>query len=133
MVGIVTGFAIHPDRVRLPRLPQGEHQLDELLGHLVPQVVLRQLLQAEVLRVPVLARRHDVPADPAAGEVVQRGHHARQHERRVERGARGRDHPEVLGESGQQRNQRQRVEFRRIPGVFQLQLGGSGEDVRHRQ
>ena len=92
VVGVGAGGAVHHHRIGVPRVEKLADQIDVLVRHLVALFARRQLVQAEVLRRDVLAGGDDVPAEAAAGDVVQRRAQPRQHERRIgQRGHRGDD------------------------------------------
>jgi hypothetical protein len=72
-----TLFLVGDDRVGIPAVPQPRDDLDELLG---PRVAIRGVgmcREPEVAGRPGVPGGHDVPAGPAAGQVVDGGQPAR--------------------------------------------------------
>ena len=72
VVGVGVGLAVHHDGVGLPGVPQLVDDVEVLLGHVVALVVLGQAVEPEVLCGPVLGGGHDVPAEPALRDRVDR-------------------------------------------------------------
>ena len=105
-VGVAPRSPCRPGRVVLPAVPELGDDVEELVGPVVPLGVRR----ASSSRLKLRARRRgrggdDVPAGPAAADVVERGEPAGQVERLVVgRGRRG-DQSDVLGHRGDRRQQ----------------------------
>ena len=78
------------------------------------------LLQAEVLRRPVVMRGDQVDAGPAPRQMVQRGREPGAEIRRVKRRGHGGDDAEPLRRLAEQRDQRHRVGLRNGDGVPQI-------------
>ena len=103
------------------------HDVDELLGDLVAEVVLHVLFAAEVERG--LARRagHHVPGGPALGDVVDRGEGAGHVVGLAEAGRDGGTQPDVRGRGAQHRDERGRLEAaqegRMVPGIHDQAVG----------
>jgi hypothetical protein len=119
-VGVDARGPVHDDRVPLPALlPEVRRDLQELVGALVALVVRGHVVHAVCLRGGLLAGRDDVPADSAAGEVIEAVELAREPEGVDERGRDGGDDPDVLrrirepGREGQRVEPRHRIVERR--------------------
>ncbi len=107
--------------VRIPgALPVLVDQVEEVLGHLVA-VVVRDQVHAEGLDRGVGgAGGHDVPAEPAAGQLVQGGQSAGERVRRLHQHRAGHHQAQVGGAGQQRRGDHERVQ----PGQVQGLLGG---------
>ena len=74
--------AVATQRVLLPTaLPKAVLDVHELFGDVVAGVMGDLLARARALGAAVEIAGHDVPADPAIGHVVERGHPARERQR----------------------------------------------------
>lgn len=92
---------LYDSRVGPGALPELIRQLHVLVGARIPLVMGNLLVEAVRLGGAVEERGHDVPADAAAGEVVERRELARQGvRRRLVRGRRGDAEGERLGDGG---------------------------------
>jgi hypothetical protein len=67
------GGVIPGEGVRVPAVPQARGHLQVLLSAGVAPIVVGQRGKAEVVRRAFQGTRHDVPADPAAGDLVEGG------------------------------------------------------------
>ena len=65
------------DRAVLPGIPQAGHDIDEFGGPLIARVVLDMRLEAEILRLVLIERGHEIPAGAAVADEVDRGEPAR--------------------------------------------------------
>lgn len=72
---------------------------------------------------------HDVPADPAVGQMVQRGHPPGERIRMLEPGTRGDSEPEILGHQCHRRHQQHRVADRDLRGLADRRLVAGAVDV----
>ena len=133
VVGIGAGRAVHHHRVGVPRVEQFADQIDVFVGHLVALFARRQLVEAEILRRGVLARGDDVPAEPPAGDVVQRRAEPRQHERRIGQRGHRRDDAQPRGRRRDQRGERRRIVLRHLQRVLQRGLGAVAIGLGHHQ
>jgi hypothetical protein len=123
-------LAIGDDRVRLPRVPELPHHLNELVGHLVSSVMVEMLVQAEVLRGTGTRRGHQIAAHPAVGQVIERRDQPGQQERRIERGRHGRYDAQTRGGLRQQRNERHRVVLGSSERVLEVEVGRPAVVIR---
>src|SRR5579863_9640199 len=118
------GLDVGGEGVVLVGVPEPARDLDELLGPPVPGGVVEVLVQAEVLRDLRVEAGDNVPAGPAAADVVQRGDAPGQVERGVVGRARRSDQADVLRVRRNGRQQRQRLQpvqvVRRVIGVDEL-------------
>jgi hypothetical protein len=112
------------DRVVVPcRVPQGVGHVEELVAAVVAHVVGQLFGQPVVDRGAADVGRHDVPADPPVGEVIERRELACQRHWVVV-GDRGRDHePEPLGDGRQHGDQIGGVEPREPAGTQRVRSG----------
>ncbi len=98
------------DGTVFPAVPQPLHDVDELLGDLVAEVVLHVLFAAEVQRGLAGRAGHDVPGGAALAQVVNRGegpgHVIGLAEARRDGGAQA----NALGGGSQRRDERRRLE-----------------------
>jgi len=109
-VEIEAGLRVGDDRLRIPAVPQLEHDLDELLRDPVARVVLGVRPRAEVRRGGRDHRGDDVPTGPAVADVIERRELAGDRVRVVVGGRGGADQPDPLRAAGQAREQRHGVE-----------------------
>jgi hypothetical protein len=95
-----------------------------------------------VLALPALAHPlggaveiagHDVPADPALGEMIERRHAARERKRRLIGERDGDAEAEMLGRRRHGRNQQERIIHRRLCRMAQRRFRSAGENVVHTQ
>ena len=119
VVGVDARRLVADLRAVLPAVPEPDGHVDELRRPPVALPVSRIVVEPEVLRGVPPGRGHDVPAGPAAADVVQRGEPAGQVVRLVVRGRRGSDEPDPAGHPGQRGEQHGRLEraARPVPGV----------------
>ena len=96
-VGEQRRLAVEHQRVVVPAVPEAGRRLEELVGAVVARVVGQVLLEAEVLCLAVVHRRHHVPRGAAAREVVERGERPGDVERRVIGRRVGGPEPDVPG------------------------------------
>jgi len=110
---------------RVPAVPEPGDDFDELLGPRVPVLVGGVGGQPEVARRPGVPGGHDVPAGPAAGQVVDGGEPAGQVVGGTVGGGCGGDEPDPGGGAGQRGQDLQRVEtdLREVPGPEDGQAG----------
>ena len=101
------------------RVPQAGHHFVEFASARIAFVMLHVLFQPEIERGVGIGGGDDVPARPAAADVIERREAAGDHVRRLEGRGGGGDQPEMFGRDGERRQQRQRVE--RGDGVAALQ------------
>ncbi len=110
--------------VVLVGVPQAAGDLDELQGAAVAGGVVEVFVEPEVLRGAGVEAGHDVPAGPAAADVVERGEAAGEVEGRVvgrTGGAHQADVPGVGGHGGEEGEGFEAVEVvRRVGGVDEL-------------
>ena len=69
-VEVGPGGLVRHDRAVLPAVPEALHDVDELLGDLVAQIVLHVGFAAEIEGGLAGRARHHVPGRPALGDVV---------------------------------------------------------------
>jgi hypothetical protein len=109
-VGEVAGLLVEQPRAVGPTVPELPHDFDELGRACIAVLVRGPLVEVEVVRLVLAGRRDDVPARSPVADVVERGELARQLERLVIRGGRGRDQSDAFGEHRDRRQQRHRLE-----------------------
>ena len=124
-VRVAAGGLVTDLRAVLPAVPQRHGHVDELGRALVALPVAGDLVEAEVLRGRLGGGGDDVPARPAAADVIERGEPAGQVERVVVGRGRGGDQPDVAGHPGQRGEQQGRLEraARAVRGVAPQRRG----------
>ena len=70
-VGEAAAFLVDDQRVVRPGVPVAEDDLDELVGAIVPEVVVDRAVAAHVGGFDVIERRDDVPGAAALGHQVE--------------------------------------------------------------
>ena len=100
-------------------IPQPGDHVVELARALVAFGVLHVIVEPEIQRRVRIGGGDDVPAGAPAADVVERGEAAGDMIGLVEGGRAGRDQPDMFGDAGQRRQQRERLE--RGDGVAALQ------------
>ncbi len=103
-------FLVIDERVVLPAVPKTLRHVQVFGRQAVADVVGEMLLLAEVRGRAFEPRRHHVPAHPAAGYVIQRGELAGHVEGLRVGDAQRRHQPDALGDRGQGREDRDRLE-----------------------
>ena len=121
------------DGVVLPGVPMAEHDLHELVGAVVAQVVTDHLVAAHVLRFAVIERGDDVPGRAAVRHQIERGEHARHMERLVVAGRIGRAETEPLGRHAHHGEHGDGVELHAADAVRDGVAVIAPVHVRHRQ
>ncbi|GAA0544539.1 hypothetical protein GCM10010390_53340 [Streptomyces mordarskii] len=121
-VGVAAGGPVRDDSLGLPAVPQGLGDLQELVGAGVALGVAGAVVEAEVGGLDGPGRGDDVPAGPAAADVVDGREPAGEVVRLVVRRRHGRDEADPAGRLGQRGEQRQRLELARRP-----ELAGTDE------
>ncbi len=113
----IVGIEIEPglaigmiEGVVLPAVPEGTRHIDELGGALVALGMARRLIDPEAARRAIGERGDDIPADPPAADMVERGETAGERIGMVEIGVHRRDDSDPLGDRGERRRKRQRLE-----------------------
>jgi hypothetical protein len=120
VVGIDAGRVVHHHGIRVPRIEELADQINIFVCHLVALLARWQPVHTEILRRRILARRDDVPAKVAAGDVVERRAETRQHEGRIRQRRQGGDDAEPRGSRADQGGERRRV----VLGNLQRMLQG---------
>jgi hypothetical protein len=115
--------------VRPTVLPQAVAQAAVLVGHRVALVVLRQTGQTEAARGAVEIRGHDVPRDPATGQVVERADEAREDVGVVLQHRTGETEAEVFGHRGHRRDQEHRIVDRDLRRRSHRRVAAAAVDV----
>jgi hypothetical protein len=107
-------LAVEHERIALDAVPEQARHLQVLLRAPVALVMIHQLVEAPIRRLALVGRRHRVPGDAAAGQVVERVEHPRD----VERMMIGRRHRQREADAG--RGARQQRDHRRhvVPRPF---------------
>ena len=132
-VGEQAGRLVLDDGVVLPGVPMAEHDLHELVGAVVAQVVRDHLVAAHVLGLAVVERGDDVPGGAPLGHQVERGEHAGDVERLVVAGRIGGAEPEPLGRHAHHREHGDGVELHAADAVPNGVRMVAPVHVRHRQ
>jgi hypothetical protein len=89
--------------------------IHDLIGMIVAGASIHQLVHAEVLRLPRIRRRDDIPSRPPAADVIQRGKHASDVKWMIERRGKCAGQADVLGFSRHRRQQQHWVEEPHLP------------------
>src|SRR5262245_41788245 len=73
-VGMVetTLLLVEHERVVVPGIPEAAHHLDELAGATVAHRLRQMVLAAEILRLRVVGRGHEIPARASAADQIER-------------------------------------------------------------
>jgi hypothetical protein len=108
--------AVHDHGVLVPAVPQLAADLHEFVGAVVT-IVGRPHLLAEIGRLVVVERGHDVPRCPSAGQVIERRPQAGGMERMLVAHRIGGAQADLLGDGGHERQQRDRIVLGRLGGV----------------
>ena len=106
------GGGVADQRAVLPAVPESPDDVHELAGTGIPAVVFDQGALAEVAGRLRVIGGDDVPAGPAAADVIQRREPPGQVKRRAERGRRRRDQTDPGGGHRQRRQHQQRILIR---------------------
>ena len=109
-VGVDTRGLVADLGTVLPAVPQPDGHVDELGRAPVALPVAGGVVKTEVLRGRLGRGRDDVPAGPAAADVIERGEPAGEVVRVVVGGGRGGDQPDPAGHPGQRGEQDGRLE-----------------------
>ena len=110
-----------------------EHDLHELVGPVVAQVVLDHLLAAHVLGFAVIERGDHVPGRAPLGHQIERGEQARHMERLVVARRIGGAEAKPLGRHAHDREHRHRIHLHAADAVPHRVLVVAAVHVRHRQ
>ena len=105
-VGEDAAHLVQHQRIRLPAVPQFEHQFDKLIGAGVALIVGQVLGMAEQARFAVVHRGHDIPGAATSGDMVQGGDGPRHMGRLVVGGRACQPQANMLGVTGQQAENR---------------------------
>ena len=132
-IGEQAGRLVLDDGVVLPGVPMAEHDLHELVGAVVAQVVIDHLVAAHVLRLAVVERGDHVPGRAALRHQVERGEHARHVERLVVAGRIGGAEAEPLGRHAHDGEHGDGVELHAADAVLDGVRVVAAVHVRHRQ
>ncbi len=121
------------DGVVLPGVPMAEHDLHELVGAVVAQIVGDRLVAAHVLRFAVVERRHHIPGGAAPRHQIEGGEHARHMKRLVIAGGIGGAEAEPLRRHAHHGEHGDGVEFHAANAVLDGMRVIAAIHVRHRQ
>ncbi len=124
---------VHHHGVGFPGVPQLAHAVDELVGHVVAQVVLDLLVEAVILRRRIAGGGDDVPGDASARVVVERRERACQQPRRIEGRGERRCETDMLGCLDQIGRQHHRIELRRHGRMLEVEIHAALVGVGHRR
>ena len=127
------GRLVLDDGVVLPGVPMAEHDLHELVGAVVAQIVSDRLVAAHVLRFAVVERGDDVPGGAAARHQIEGGEHARHMERLVIAGRIGGAEAEALRRHAHHGEHGDGVELHAANAVLDGVRVIAAVHVRHRQ
>ena len=133
-VGKDLAVHVHLYGIRLPAVPQAVARLHVFVGALIAVVVRRQAVQPEVVRLGRRGRRHDIPANPPLGQMIERRQGPGQQKRRVECRGHGDSKAEFSDHRREIGHQCDRVvagELDRIAHL--LGLGAAGQAVGEKQ
>ena len=117
-VEVLAAVGVAQEGVVLPAVPQPQHHVMEFSRARALRV-LHVFVQAEVLGLALTAGGDQVPARAAAADLVQRGELARHMIGLVVGGGDGGDQADLLGDGGQRRQQRERLEVVAARGARQ--------------
>ncbi len=121
------------DGVVLPGVPMAEHDLHELVGAVVAQVMTEHLVAAHVLRFAVVERGDDIPGRAPLRHQIERREHARDMERLVVARRIGRAETEPLGRHAHHGEHGDGVELHAANAVGNGMAVIAAVHVRHRQ
>ena len=128
-----SGRLVLDDGVVLPGVPMAEHDLHELVGAVVAQIVGHRLVAAHVLRLAVVERGDDVPGGAAARHQIESGEHARHMKRLVIAGGISGAEPEPLRRHAHHGEHGDGVELHAANAMFDSMRVIAAIHVRHRQ
>ncbi len=129
-VGVDAPLAVGDHRVVVPgAFPELVEHVQVFVGDLVAAVVGHLVVQAEVARGVGQVGGDDVPADAAAGQVVEGAHAPGEGEGRLVGGGEGGAEAQVAGHRGHRRDDQQRVVAGHLHGFAQGRLGAAAEAV----
>ena len=111
-VGPHAVLAVTDDRVVLPAVPRAYGRVDEFMSRCIAVSMVRMGGFAEGRRGQRRDGGDDVPARPAAAEMIQRRKPAGEFPGLAVGRRAGPDQPDIAGDSGQSREHRNRVELR---------------------
>ncbi len=120
MIGKDPGAGIGQHRIRRPRAEKPVHHLDPFAGHLIAQIVVDMLFQAEILRCTMARRGDEIGAAAAARDMVEGRQHPRRHEGRVERGRDRRQQSDARGRMAEDGGDRRRIVARPLQRVAEI-------------
>ena len=109
-IGEDAAFLVDDQRVGLPAFPELEARLHDLVGAVVAHVARRQLVLAEIARLEVADRGHDVPRHAAFAQHVERAQRAGDLVGIVKGRRQGGAEADVPGDARHHRQHRQRIE-----------------------
>ena len=109
-VEIEPAFGVADEGVVGKAVPQAGHHIVEFPRPVIALVMLDMLVEAEIQRGIGIGRGDDVPAGAAAADMVERGEAAGDVIGRVEGRRCGGDQADMVGDGGQRRQQRERLE-----------------------
>ena len=124
---------VHDERAVLPRIPVAQHDLHELVGAVVPQVVRHMGIDAHVQGLAVVDRGDDVPGRSAAAHQIERGEHAGDVERLVVGAGIGRAEAQPLGRHPHHGQDGDRIHLDAADAVLDRMGVIAAIAVRHRQ
>jgi hypothetical protein len=93
-----------------PAIPKARHHVEELARAAIARRMPHVFLQAEIHSLVRVAGGHHVPASSAAADMVERSEFARHVIGLIVSRGRSGDEPQMLGDDGERRQQRQRIE-----------------------
>ena len=115
-VGEYAPGAVHDHGILVPAVPQLAADLHEFIGAVVA-IVGRPHLLAEIGRLVVVERGHDVPGGATAGQVIERRPQPSGMEGMLVAHRIGGAQTDLLGDRGHERQQRDRIVLGRLGGV----------------
>lgn len=128
-VDVLATALIGDDRISLPAAPQLLRHPEELIGAVVPQIVLEVAVRPEVLCLGLVERRHHVPAHAATAQMIERAVRPRHLVRvKVRRRLRHGD-AKPLRHRGDRRRHQRRIERRRRLGAAAQRLIDPGAEA----
>ena len=117
-VGVAAGLLVDDDGAVVPRVPMPEHDLHELVGPVVAQVVLQVLLAPHVERFAIVDRGHHVPGRAPVRHQIERGEAAGDVEGLEVGGRAGGGEAQLRGHRAHGHQHDQRVHLRGADAVF---------------